>query len=265
MVFDIIVAIYNVNIHKVPVIKSMINKENINLILCDNSTVYEIINKNKEAIQDLKEKTNVNINYISMNGNAGLSHAYNEGLSFAKGDVVCIFDDDTLPSDTFLIEMQKAIRANGKGIYLPYIYSNDILLSPLKSVGPAIIRCKDPAQVKMNHLYAFNTGMTITRDIFSKLRFDDRLFVDNVDHAFCRDAHKQDLNFHIVPAVKLQQNYSVETDDKDKAIIRFKTRKNDIHIYYNNSLINRVYANGYLFYRALRSAIKYKTSEFFKV
>ena len=69
-------------------------KSNVQLIICDNSTVE---NNNMETAAQ-----NGSI-YLSMNGNQGLSKAYNRAVDYIwemlkpqDEDWVCFFDDDTV-------------------------------------------------------------------------------------------------------------------------------------------------------------------------
>lgn len=90
----------------------------INVVIVDNSTV---INNNKKlAIEK-------DWYYISMNGNAGLSKAYNKVLDNITGDGVVIwFDDDTDVTQEYFDVLEKALDDHPDcDIFAPMIQGQD--------------------------------------------------------------------------------------------------------------------------------------------
>lgn len=256
---DIIVPVYNMLAKDVPVIQAA-DSSAVNCIvhICDNSENDEIKRSNALFCADTPH-----IEYHDMGGNIGLSKAYNSALNRCSSSVVCIFDDDTDVDPTYFQIVVDQVEKHGSGIFIPLVYNGDNLLSPLNSFGPAIFRYRDISNFSPDTCFAFNTGMAVTRDVFNSVRYDERLFIEWIDHAFCRDAHNAGINFYLMPTVRLEQDYSRESNSLESALHREKLAGPDLRIYYSNSIVDRMYRFVYRFYRILRSCLKYHSFAFF--
>lgn len=262
MKFDVIVPIYNVVVSDVPVFQLSVLLNNVCIHVCDNSTDAHCKMKNQDICTGFNDA-----DYLDMEGNKGLSSAYNAAIGNCEGDLVCFFDDDTNVDGSYFDEIAKEYQINGEGVYLPIIYSKGSMLSPLKTTGPLIYRVKNVDKLDQKHISAFNSGMVCTINIARSIMHDDDLFLDYVDHAFCREILKRDIPCYIVENAKLEQNYSRETNDFQSALFRSGIAEPDIKTYYAKShrLTDCLYSILYINYLRIRNSAKYKSLRFFPI
>lgn len=253
---DVIVPVFNQGIEETPIISNYMDDATVRFYVCDNSEDVDVKESNRIASNKVS-----NVEYIDMEGNKGISKAYNAALKMVKSDIICIFDDDTVPGDGFFNKIRSYVSA--EGVYLPVVKSGDRILSPLNKLGPIIYPVNSIKRVNLNKCSAFNTGMTFTSDVARKIRYNEKLFIEFVDHDFCRRASAEGIPFFIMEDVVLEQNYSVETNSLEAAIHRDSLGKPDVREYYSNGIVERIYCELYLAYRAFRNSINYKTLSFF--
>lgn len=260
MTFDIVVVVYNLQLNQVKAISAFRGMEGVSIYVCDNSTNAEIKDKNKPYAAKM------GVQWLDMGGNVGLARAYNSAIASGSGNVVCIFDDDTLPPETYLSRMEEAIEVGGTGCYLPLVRSGETLLSPLRRRGPAITRVENPLAIPEGELYAFNTGMAVTRDVYNRIVYDENLFIDYVDHSFMRSVHGLGIPVHVVGGIELQQNYSRQTDDLASALRRDVTFRCDVRKFHSaGGILETLYCEMYLFYRLLRNTLHFRTTAFIRL
>ena len=100
---EAIIVIYNKEIEMSVTYNdiSNIKDENIEVCIIDNST-----EKNNNLLYCNKNK----IKYFSMNGNKGLSKAYNKAIdNLGDSDVVVLFDDDTEINKKYFKELRNCV------------------------------------------------------------------------------------------------------------------------------------------------------------
>lgn len=218
----------------------------VEVVLLDNSE-YDMHNKNINEAHFV---------YISMNGNQGLSKAYNTGLDYFKdqltGHRIVLLDDDTkLPRDYFEI-MKKNIN-DETDVNLPIIYDQTgQLLSPSIMKKYRCVLAKQIEDVNEKNINGINTGMVIKGEIFNSYRYDEHYFLDYVDHTFIRDMKQMHKKIAVVPTT-ISQDYSLAGQTEEKAKKRFKIAKKDISYYYHRGFMNRLVYH----YLMLRRKAKY--------
>lgn len=133
--------------------------------------------------------------YLSMNGNAGLSKAYNAAIEVSKGsDMYVLFDDDTeVPAEYFEVLGAAADANPSVDIFAPIvlgqdgvIYSpnnynfmkNEFIASPDDSIDPA-------------RFNAIASCLAIRARVFEGYRFNEILFVDQVDQRFFEEQRER--------------------------------------------------------------------------
>lgn len=259
--YTVVVPLYNQNILGVPIYNEFKDSTdyNIRFIICDNSINDEYKSQNSKVKSE-------NLTYIDMNGNKGISAAYNQAISKVEDGVICIFDQDTEVPDTYFRELDIATEKYGLGVYIPIIKTkgSNKMISPLNFWGRAIITCNNPCEVDLTRCSAFNSGMAVSREIFDTIKYDERLFIGWVDHAFCKDAHKCGISFHLLGNVVLNQDWSRENSSLEDALSRDKIERNDLRTYYSDGIVDRLYGRMYEIYRVLRLSLQYKTMQFIK-
>lgn len=256
-IVDVIVPIYNQGIWDTPVVKRYAGDVSVNLYVCDNSVAADTRSQNARTADIIK-----NLTYIDMGGNRGIARAYNSALNRISGSIICVFDDDTVPSDNYMDVVRRCVVE--EGVYLPVVRNSSRILSPLNTAGPAIYPVKDLKNVKFATCSAFNTGMAYTASVAKRIGYDESLFIEFVDHDFCRRAHEAGIKFHLMEEAVLFQDYSVETNSLNAALHRDSLGKADLKRYYSHSLLERLYCRLYLTYRLIRNSKKYKTLKFIR-
>lgn len=132
-------------------------------------------------------------NYLSMNGNKGISRAYNAGIDsiidkFAPDDVVVLLDDDTDISRDYFECLKKQIEVDKDvDIFAPIVYGQDgVIYSPSRANFLKNKLIKDvKEEIPSSEFFAIASCLAIRLRIFDAYRFNEALFVDQVDQFFC--------------------------------------------------------------------------------
>lgn len=179
------------------------SRSNIKILVVDNS---ETDFGNEEYC-----KKNM-IDYISMNGNKGLSKAYNVVIKYCKQqnvDVIILFDDDTEITDEYFDKLDKALfEEMNIDIFAPIIYGQDgVIYSPneFNFVKNHFISSpeQDVSQEKFN---AIASCLAIRMRVFDDYSFNELLFLDQVDQFFFCEQRKRGRIFGKLD-VEIQQNF----------------------------------------------------------
>ena len=197
----------------------------VNLIVVDNSTIE---NRNREICE-------INgIKYIDMQGNKGISKAYNAGLEcIDDAELVLLLDDDTeITSDYFDKLYNKVDKHPERDIFAPIVEGQDgVIYSPnefhfLKNhfIGDY----KQPIHQK--DFNAIASCLAIRSRVFDDYRFNELLFVDQVDQFFFCEQRKLGRKFCRINTV-IKQNFYQRGEElnSEYAWKRLKIRIPDIY------------------------------------
>jgi rhamnosyltransferase len=256
MRISLIVVLYNRSIESIACLNSAISDMNVTqIIICDNSVIP---NKNDEYAKRF------GLTYIDMDDNRGLSTAYNAGVLQASGDVICFFDDDTIVCDSYFKAVSDLYEDSDQwDIALPLVKAGDIILSPCKFRGFRVTVFTDTSQiVEFPYLSGINSGMVVRHSVFSKVSYDENLFLDFVDHKLIADARQTGLSVVFLRGPVLQQNFSLITDTADAAANRLSIFLHDARVFYSKGLLKRIYCELIVIYRKVRLCCKYKSLQF---
>lgn len=219
MNFFAIVVLYNTFVNDSITINNLkkIYSHSIDIIVVDNST--------KDYNNEKETKAN-NWTYLSMNGNAGLSKAYNRALDYLKNEdgIVIWFDDDTNVTQEYFDELEQSVKEfKDYDIFVPVIQGQDG-----KYWSPNEARFFKNKQIKMcsqnipnDKINAINSCMAVRLAVYNAYRYDERLFLDQVDHNFFYDQRKLKRKVKILNVV-IHHNFS--TKSRMKNIESLKTR-----------------------------------------
>ena len=122
-----IIVIYNKNVSDSLTYQCLKRQNNLQVIVCDNSTKDF---GNKKFVED------DGFYYVGMHGNAGLSKAYNAALDVISSinenmkGYVSLFDDDTFIPDIYFSKLRSEIRTKKSDIFLPIVRDEVGILSP---------------------------------------------------------------------------------------------------------------------------------------
>ncbi|HFI0501321.1 TPA: glycosyltransferase [Streptococcus suis] len=216
------VVIYNSSLNESETCRNLISikNHNIKIIIFDNS---DIVNNNKDmAIQN-------NWIYLTEGKNVGLSRAYNIILDYLKqtnvsnNDLIVWFDDDSKVNQEYFDCLEEAATNSDAKIFAPMIQGQDgKFWSPnyarffknkqLKSVTEAI------PDSKFN---AINSCTAVKLSVYDEFRYDERIFLDQVDHSFFEQQREKRAQFKKLDVI-IQHNFS--TKSKMNSIDSLKKR-----------------------------------------
>jgi len=268
MHFNIITIVYNQLISNCGIVKHLnIDDFSTNLIFADNSTKEEITEKNKNfCLQS-------NFSYVNMHGNYGLSKAYNKALSDIikeKKTWVIICDQDTEITKDFLKYYKNSIESNpDKLIFCPIVNDSFGIMSPSILKGKKYIHSKITDFNRTIEEYSFiNSGMCINSTVFESVKYDEKLFLDCVDHDFVKAVRKAFSKnvFYVISELELFQNFSGVTKNPcESDVKRFQIYLKDARYFYKKWYKSVRSANIYLLFRALKLSLQHKNFVFLKL
>ena len=248
---DAVIVLYNSDLKAVKALDTLLGHPLVrSVVVCDNSDDGE----NHLVVKKRSDR----VHAFNMGGNAGLSKAYNFAISKCSSDYVLILDDDTeLPSDFFTL-VAKHIEDDSADVYMPLVYSSEIMMSPCGKNGRRFVALNGPEEFPGKTLSGINSGVVVRRSVYDRVTYREDLFLDMVDHAFFDDVRTGGFRVSIMSDVALSQDYSRETDDFATARSRYKISKRDNRVYFGRALGDRTFCETQLFYWKLRKAIKFK-------
>ena len=254
--FDVIVVAYNRPVDQTDGIRTFIESDFVHrVVICDNSTDRSILRANAEQAPVLSPK----IVYVPMKGNRGLAKAYNCGLQDCESDFVAIFDDDTAVPAEYFEKVDGYCEREPADIYLPIVRSRDIIMSPCIKRGFSFKAIRSVNELTgVTNISAINSGMVVRRAFYEQCRYDERLFVDGIDHRFMDEAREAHAHIVVMHDVHLMQQYSQEIHDEARQIIRLRIRAKDSRVYYGNTMRERMHCVMMIQYWKLKLAIKYR-------
>ena len=146
-----------------------------------------------------------------MRGNKGLSKAYNAAVDNSKdSDVIVLFDDDTEITAEYFDKLRKALDENPEiDIFAPVIKGQDgIIYSPNEFNFLKNHFISSPEQVVSQDTFnAIASCLAIRMRVFDKYRFNEKLFVDQVDQFFFCEQRKLGRKFGVLDVEILQHFY----------------------------------------------------------
>lgn len=228
--FFCVVVTYNIKINESVSIKNInninnINDNDINIIVADNSDFSDIKNIN------CKECKELGITYLNMGGNKGLTKAYNEALNYIENlinnnekDIVVWLDDDSEISKQYFNVLKENLQNFPDiDIFTPLILGQDgKFWSPNKHRFFRNKQLKTGKEdIKNNEFNAINSCTAVRWQVYTNYRYDQNLFLDQVDHDFFRDQRKLNRKFKKIDVV-IKHNFSLK--NKRKSLVSLKKR-----------------------------------------
>ena len=232
---------------------SALRRARVGITVCDNSTVSETVNVNRKiAVSD-------GVNYISMDGNAGLTKAYNRAFAELRklpGDyIVCIFDDDTEIPEEYFTSLESALSDNDAWVFLPTVTdgTSGKFISPCRIDGCRVSGADEVFSIPQDKLSGINSGLALRRSVTDKYLYDEKIFLDYADHAFLRTLRSDGVKFKVFSS-PLIQNFSRSTEiTREASQIRFDIFRKDFSEFCSGgTLIDRLYCKAYLALRQFR-------------
>lgn len=178
--------------------------------------------------------------YYNMNGNKGISKAYNKAIeelfdNNAKYDFLIIFDDDTPINNEYFEALNKYENEHPDiDIFVPIVYGQDgVIYSPNEFHFLKNRFIKDPNEdISQDKFNAIASGLAIRSRVLENYRFNERLFVDQVDQYFFCEQRKLKRKFYKMDVI-IHQNFYQRGSEIDPSYVmqRLKQRIKDIYIH----------------------------------
>lgn len=248
----VLVVLYNKHIAESITLTSLKAINDIDVYIADNSTI---------DYGNSKYVYNSNYHYINMQGNKGLSKAYNHVISkFAvTDDIFCLFDDDTeVTSDYFDTLNEYSKQYKDINLFAPIVRDDNGILSPciLKNLKGKRIKKLD--EIPENQISVINSGLAIRLKIFDHYKYDEQLFLDYVDHAFIKDIIHNDKSKICILNTIIKQSFSnSQKPNKEIDLKRFDIFKKDITYFCKKYNISSLYREYFLIKRKLTLFLKF--------
>lgn len=202
MKYAAIIVVYNKNVRDSITCRCIrqIANYDVEIVIVDNSEI------DQDNIGICREQGYI---YIAMEGNKGLSRAYNVAIDQVKADIMILFDDDTNVSNEYFAVLDKAVADHPDvDIFAPIVYGqNNVIYSPneFHFLKNHLIKNKNDivAQERFN---AIASCLAIRERVFDGYRFDEKLFLDQVDQYFFCEQRKLGRKFLKIDTV-IHQNF----------------------------------------------------------
>lgn len=246
-----LMVIYNKSVSDSPVYRSLMADGDVHVIVCDNSTET---NDNRKIVES-DDGT-----YIKLNDNGGLAKAYNAGIRriFELGgednDYVCIFDDDSIIESDYFAALRESIFRDENDIFLPVVEDDYGIMSPAELPALYCRRIKNADELlktPRKKLTGINSGMAVRLRVYRNYSYDERFFMDYIDHNFILEMRKKKIYPKLMDA-HMRQNFSAVTDNAQEAYERFKRQRLDLKLFYEN----KKFGKAAYFYVVIKKKIK---------
>jgi GT2 family glycosyltransferase len=205
------------------------------------------------------------MDYLPLLANRGIAAAFNRGIDHLGDavDYVIFLDQDTGGVTAYLDAVTATVQQASSDVVMPTVFSGPNILSPCERVGYRYRPMKNPGTLP-SQFSCINSGLIVRRGFLHDVMFDERLFLDFVDHQFIEDCRTAGATFHADGALKLHQDFSRETDTKDQALHRFRIFAQDARTFYRGKPFGTTWASIVVGWRRINAAKQYRTIDFFR-
>ena len=261
--FYAIVVLYNENgdnSRSLNNLKKIINY-NIKIVVVDNSS------------KDMKNEEFCRVHdyyYIPMGGNKGLSKAYNHTLSklnvSGNDKIIIWFDDDTDITQEYFDKLYEAVVKYPEiDIFAPVIYGQDG-----KIYSPNQVRYFRNKQLKKPSGYilekkfnAINSCTAVRAEVYDGYRYDERMFLDQIDHRFFEDQRMLNRRFMKLDTI-INHNFSLKGENRNPEIAwrRYEIMIPDFMIYCERTTVRKLLGICKVLGWAIRGGIQYHSLKF---
>ncbi len=244
----VLLVIYNQNGSDSPACEVLRTREDVGVLVVDNSTLdYQNAQYCKQA----------GFSYLSMEGNKGLSKAYNRGIRYLKEHtdathVILLDDDTTLGDDYFSVLLRGISEHPDTRIFLPLVQDEVGYLSPCKINGYAVSRITSTEELDRDNITGINSGMALSLSLFDTYQYDETYFLDYIDHAFLRDMKRKGEPIRVIHTMLKQRFSGNDHSNYQATLTRFALFKRDFFLFCSDSAKGRLYAYAFLAVRRIR-------------
>ncbi len=223
----LIVVVYNTLITDSLTCTNIINLTASNNLQC----ITIVVDNSEKDMGNQKIAHDFGFWYVDMSGNKGLSRAYNCAIeSFIseadENDIIILLDDDTDITYSFFCELTEALKKYpGSDIYCPVMRGTDgKIYSPNEYHFLKNKQLKDPCgHISQERFNAINSCTAVKAHIYKSYRYDERLFLDQVDHKFFEDQRALGRTFTKLDCV-IEQHFSSIEKGKTSSSVKKRYR-----------------------------------------
>lgn len=263
----ILVCVYNKNIISSSTIQSILKSSSwlteTKICIWDNS----VISFDDESLSVLRRSFR-NLIYKHTPENLALSKIYNAVIAEQNdtSSYLMLCDDDSEIPSIFFEELNKQIKLHpAVNLFLPQIYSNDILISPAKDylVKTKLINDLKEGLCLSKNTIAINSGMVISNRVFiDGFRYNESLNFYGTDNYFMYQYSKKYRSFAVLD-VKIKHDLNFNTSDCIVNKLRiFKEIKRANRIIYSDNVFKKSLVIFNNFIVSLKLCAKYRTLAF---
>lgn len=257
----VVVVLYNRTLEDVPsfaIARSGTADKSVRWVVVDNS--------DKPDSRSAEAASRVGMIYKSMNGNHGIAAAFNTGIDALGTDVdyAMFLDQDTADIDAYIGSAVEHLESWNADILMPLVMSDSLILSPCQRIGPWYRPIRRVGH-RPRHFSCINSGMVVRRAILQRVRFDEALFLDYVDHKFVLDAVARGALLEPAWHLRLEQDYSRSSDSANQAHIRMAIFARDVRKFYGTTSLGRAISELVIARRRIQAAIMYRDASFMRL
>ena len=204
-------------------------------------------------------------NYYTLNKNIGLSRAYNyvlKNTKFNDDDYIIILDDDTKITTDYIKEALKNIEKKEYDVILPIVKSNNLIISPSNVQFNCRVKAvNNISALDFSKITAINSGMVVKSSVYKKIKYNEKMFLDYVDHSFMKNVRKLNLRIKVLDSEIVQSFSRNEKKSLLSELFRFKIYIKDFKIYCK-SCSNLCYYYINVFIYSVKLSLKHKNLVF---
>lgn len=178
-------------------IMESLKNEEPEFFIYDNSPEYN--NSFKQKLDHAK------IKYVADAENSGVSRAYNLGSEYASAlgrKWLLLCDQDTLFNTAYFDCLFKTLHEHNPTMVAPFLYSNEILISPCKfrlNYGSRLKTLPLPGRNAFGGKALLNSGLLIRQDEFKASGgYNEKVFLDFADFDFIKRFKKICPDFYLL-------------------------------------------------------------------
>lgn len=216
--FYAVVVTYNSKVDEAETCRNLleVTGHDIQILIFDNSDKEEFRRHNQVTSQEK------GWDYLTEGTNIGLSRAYNKVLDYLadKDGVLIWFDDDSHVTQEYFDILENSID-NGSDIYAPVIQAqNGNFYSPNEAryLNYKQMKTADD-HVRNEKFNCINSCTAIKLHVFKDYRYDENLFLDQIDHDFCRSQRLLGRQFYKLPLI-IEHNFSLKNQLPSVAVVK---------------------------------------------
>ena len=247
----------------------------VRIIAADNSDSGRIRDANRKTAAE------AGICYLDMEGNHGLSAAYDRALDMlfpaageedpdAGAEWVITTDQDTVFPEDYLDRLREAAGRTKASVLAPVVRSGDVQISPCRLRSGRFVPCAAeslrPSEVQ--GLFFVNTGLALRSDLFRSegLRYNEDLFLDFVDFDMvARIRQARPGSFELLPRLVLGQHFSgAEKRAAEEDLERYRLWLQDGKVFFDTWQPGNASRYAGLYARGARLALRHRDARFLK-